>query len=32
LWFELPDTYSQLAGGELSERVAESVVAENPPL
>ena len=28
LWFELPDTYSQLAAGELSERVAETVVAE----
>jgi Domain of unknown function (DUF222) len=28
LWSELPDTYSQLAAGELSERVAETVVAE----
>ena len=28
LWFELPDTYTQLAAGELSERVAETVVAE----
>jgi hypothetical protein len=28
LWFELPDTYSQLTAGELSERVAETVVAE----
>jgi Domain of unknown function (DUF222) len=28
LWFELPDTYSQLTAGELSERLAETVVAE----
>jgi Domain of unknown function (DUF222) len=28
LWFELPNTYSQLTAGELSERVAETVVAE----
>ncbi len=28
LWFELPDTYAQLATGRLSERVAETVVAE----
>jgi hypothetical protein len=28
LWFELPDTYRQLTAGELSERVAESVVTE----
>src|SRR5215204_4738261 len=28
LCLELPDTYSQLAAGELSERVAETVVAE----
>ncbi len=28
LWFELPDTYSQLSAGELSERVAEVVVTE----
>jgi hypothetical protein len=28
LWFELPDTYAQLSAGELSERVAETVVAE----
>jgi Domain of unknown function (DUF222) len=27
-WFELPDTYSQLALGELSERVAEQMVTE----
>ncbi len=27
-WFELPDTYSQLSAGELSERVAEVVVSE----
>jgi hypothetical protein len=27
-WFELPDTYAQLATGGLSERVAETVVAE----
>ena len=27
-WFELPDTYRQLATGELSERVAEQVVTE----
>jgi hypothetical protein len=27
-WFELPDTYSQLTTGELSERVAETVVTE----
>jgi hypothetical protein len=26
LWFELPDTYSQLVAGELHERVAETVV------
>jgi hypothetical protein len=28
LWFELPDTYSQLVAGELHERVAETVVTE----
>ena len=28
LWFELPETYAQLATGRLSERVAETVVAE----
>ena len=28
LWFELPDTYAQLIAGELSERLAETVVAE----
>jgi hypothetical protein len=28
LWFELPETYTQLAAGELSERVAETVVSE----
>ena len=28
LWFELPDTYTQLIAGELSERAAETVVAE----
>jgi hypothetical protein len=28
LWFELPDTYAQLTTGELSERVAESIVSE----
>jgi hypothetical protein len=28
LWFELPDTCSQLSAGELSERVAEVVVSE----
>jgi Domain of unknown function (DUF222) len=28
LWFELPDTYRQLAAGHLSERVAETVVAQ----
>jgi hypothetical protein len=28
LWFELPDTYSQLIRGELHERVAETVVSE----
>jgi hypothetical protein len=27
-WFELPDTYSQLSCGELSERVAETIVTE----
>jgi Domain of unknown function (DUF222) len=27
-WFELPDTYSQLTAGELSERVAETIAAE----
>jgi hypothetical protein len=27
-WFELPDTYSQLTAGELSERVAETIVSE----
>lgn len=27
-WFELPDTYSQLIAGEMSERVAETVVSE----
>jgi hypothetical protein len=30
LWFELPNTYSQLTAGELSERVAETVVVETP--
>jgi Domain of unknown function (DUF222) len=28
LWHELPDTYRQLIAGELSERLAEAVVAE----
>ena len=28
LWFELPDTYAQLSSGELSERVAETIVSE----
>jgi hypothetical protein len=28
LWFELPDTYSQLVAGELHERVTEAVVSE----
>jgi hypothetical protein len=28
LWHELPDTYRQLAAGELSERIAETVVTE----
>jgi hypothetical protein len=28
LWFELPDTYSQLTAGELSARVAETIVCE----
>jgi Domain of unknown function (DUF222) len=28
LWFELPDTYAQFTTGQLSERVAETVVAE----
>jgi len=28
LWFELPDTYNKLVAGELSERVAETVVSE----
>jgi hypothetical protein len=28
LWYELPDTYRQLTAGELSERIAETVVAE----
>ena len=28
LWFELPDTYAQLVFGELSERVAETVVSQ----
>ena len=28
LWFELPDTYTQLTAGQLSERVAETVVTE----
>jgi Domain of unknown function (DUF222) len=28
LWFELPDTYAQLAAGELSERLAETIVSE----
>jgi hypothetical protein len=28
LWFELPDTYTQLTAGQLSERVAETAVAE----
>ena len=27
-WFELPDTYKQLTTGELSERVAETIVSE----
>ena len=27
-WLELPDTYAQLTAGELSERVAETIVAE----
>jgi hypothetical protein len=28
LWFELPDTYGQLVGGQLHERIAETVVSE----
>jgi hypothetical protein len=28
LWCELPDTYTQLMAGELSERIAEAVVSE----
>jgi hypothetical protein len=28
LWFELPETYSQLIAGELHERIAETVVSE----
>ena len=28
LWFELPETYAQFTAGQLSERVAETVVAE----
>ena len=28
LWFELPETFTQLTAGELSEQVAESVVRE----
>jgi hypothetical protein len=28
LWFDLPETYRRLAAGDLSEQVAESVVAE----
>jgi hypothetical protein len=28
LWFELPETYNLLTAGQLSERVAETVVAE----
>jgi Domain of unknown function (DUF222) len=28
LWFELPETYSHLTAGELSERVAEVIVSE----
>jgi hypothetical protein len=28
MWFELPDTYSQLISGELHERVAEAIVSE----
>jgi hypothetical protein len=28
LWFDLPDTYTQLTAGRLSERVAEIVVSE----
>jgi hypothetical protein len=28
LWFELPDTYAQLAAGELSELLAETIVSE----
>jgi Domain of unknown function (DUF222) len=32
LWFELPNTYSQLASGELHERVAETVVSETQHL
>jgi hypothetical protein len=28
LWFELPDTYSQLISGELPENIAETVVSE----
>ena len=32
LWFELPDTYAQLATGRLSERVAETVATETQHL
>jgi hypothetical protein len=28
LWFELPDTFSQLITGDLSEKVAETIVTE----
>jgi hypothetical protein len=28
LWFELPDSYTQLVAGELSERLADTVVGE----
>jgi Domain of unknown function (DUF222) len=28
LWFELPETYAQLASGELHERVADVIVSE----
>jgi Domain of unknown function (DUF222)/HNH endonuclease len=28
LWFELPETYSQLIAGEVHERIAETVVSE----
>jgi Domain of unknown function (DUF222) len=28
LWFELPDTYTQLLAGEVSEHIAQTIVSE----